>query len=143
MCLLYTAVHRACNRQGTGSPEARRRPQLRGSSPSGHSLASGGALTGAPPSPRPPPRTCCPTGSGLGKLGLLFDSLPLRLEFPRSHFSQETQGKTVIQITDKTRFQSIRSPEHARPQPRALPPSRLSPGPPPVVGPSTTLPAGR
>lgn len=70
---------------------------------------------------------------------MLLDPLPLRLEFPRSHFSQKTQGKTVIQITDKTRFQSIRSLEHPRPPSRALPPSRLSPGPPPVVGPPSPI----
>lgn len=139
---LFSASSPGVDALVTGSLEARRRPQLRGSSPSGRSLVSGsgGALTGAPP------RTCCPTGSGLGKLGVLLDSLPLRLEFPRSHFFQKTQGKTVIQITDKTRFQSIRSLEHQRPPPRALPPSRLSPGPPPVVGPPTSpaglLPAG-
>ena len=40
----------------TGSLEARRRPQLRGSSPSGHSLVSGsgGILTGATPGPAAP-----------------------------------------------------------------------------------------
>lgn len=110
---LFSAASPGVDALVTGSPEARQRPHLRGSSPSGHSLASG--LWGRPSKVRHPlPRTCCPTGSGLGKLGLLFDSVPLRLEFPRSHFSQKTQGKIVIQITDKIS-------EHTLPGARAAP----------------------
>ena len=137
---LFSAASPGVDALVTGSPEARQRPHLRGSSPSGHSLASG--LWGGPSKVRHPlPRTCCPTGSGLGKLGLLFDSVPLRLEFPRSHFSQKTQGKIVIQITDKIS-------EHTLPGARAAPTQgpasvQAQPWPSPVVGPPSTLPAGR